>query len=209
MITFELDASELNESLGALSDRAIKNALRMGMRRTMQGVRGDAVKRLRSHLKDRSKPLGERLKSLRRRVHFETNIKSIEAGREDPFIRARVGRTPEQGVLFDARARTRKGHQHVSVNVLGTRVLSGGFLQAHKRNTTNVRGAVLMRRTGRERGPLAGLSLLSASDILTRTNQEQAFILAAGGRFKREIDDAVRYAVGVATGRISVRRSLR
>ena len=85
MITIEWDASTLEDSLGALSDRAIKNALRMGMRRTMQGVRGDAMKRLRHHLKDRSKPLGERLKGLRRRVHFETNIKSIEAGRGDPL----------------------------------------------------------------------------------------------------------------------------
>ena len=209
MIEIQWDASEVEECLSALSDRVVKNALRMGMRRTMKGVRGDTMKRLRPHLKDRSKPLGERLKGLRRRVHFETNIKSLEAGRGDPFIRARVGRKPEQGVLFDARARTRKGHQLVSVDVLGTRTISGGFLQAHKRNTANVRGAVLMRRTGRERGPLAGLSIMSASDILTRTHQEQAFILNAGGRFKREMDDAVRYAVGVATGRISVRRSLR
>lgn len=213
MFRVEIDVTSMKKELlrgpwATLSPKELKKAVLMGLRRTRSGVAGDVARALRPHLRIKTGAAGGRLRDLKRRTHLAGNLRDPSADIDDIEARVYVGRKPEQAAHFDPRQRKKRIHggQIVTLRVLGRREKIGGFAQVRGRNVEPTRpGAVIVGRTNRERGPLRGMGLLSASEIISGSGQQGALIVNAGVRLRREMDSALRYALGVKAGTISVR----
>jgi hypothetical protein len=195
MYKIEVDVGEVDTRLALLSENASKSAARMGLRRTMRGVSGDVARLLKPHL-------APRLAQLRKRVRYETNVRRSGVALGDLFTVAHVGTKPEHAAHFNPRLRRRKGRQVVTVDDVGTRRESGGWLWNRGKNTNTKAGAILIRRKGPKRGPLEGMLLRSPSEVILRAGKETALLARMEARFRDEMGQAFRFAVRRATGEI-------
>ena len=217
MFKIDIDVTSIRSELlkahwAALSPKEFKRAVLMGLRRTRSGVAGDVARVLRPHLRIKTGASSGRLRALKRRAHLAGNLRDSSADIDDLEARVYVGRKPEQAAHYDPRLRKKRIHggQIVTVRVLGKRQKISGFAQLRGKNAepTHPR-AVIVSRTGGARGPLAGMGLLSASEIVIQSGQQGALLANAGVRFRREMDSALRFAVGVKAGQIHVRSRAR